>query len=127
MPELNVSEFRSLLERKQKDLLSRFLTKEDIAIEIAADEMDRLQQQLSREVAIRSLDHTSKLLKSVQAALTRIEDDIYGVCLHCEEPIWEKRLKAIPWASHCVACQEIIDRQDRASRGEDDSTIDFAA
>lgn len=125
MPELNVSEFQRLLERKREDLLSSSLTKEDIAIEAAADEMDRLQQQLSREVAIRRLDHTSKLLKSVRVALDRIEDDVYGVCLRCEEPISEKRLKAIPWASHCVACQEIIDR-DNASLG-DESTIGFAA
>ena len=116
-----------MLERKQKDLLSRSLGREDIAIEAAADEMDRLQQQLSREVAIRTLDHTSKLLKGVQAALTRIEDDIYGVCLRCEEPISERRLKAIPWASHCVACQEIIDREDNAYSGDDDGTIAFAA
>jgi DnaK suppressor protein len=116
-----------LLEGKQKDLLSSSLSREDIAIQAAADEMDRLQQQLTREVAIRSLDHTSKLLKGVQAALTRIEDDTYGVCLRCEEPISEKRLKAVPWASHCVACQEIIDREDGAFSGEDDSTISFAA
>ena len=127
MPEVNISKFRSLLEGKQKDLLSSSLSREDIAIEATADEMDRLQEQLSREVAIRSLDRTSKLLKGVQAALTRIEDDIYGVCLRCEEPISEKRLKAVPWASHCVACQEIIDREDSVYSGEDDSTIGFAA
>jgi DnaK suppressor protein len=126
MPELNVSECQRLLERKREDLLSSSLTKEDIAIEAAADEMDRLQQQMSREIAIRRLDHTSTLLKSVRIALDRIEDEVYGVCLRCEEPISEKRLKAIPWASHCVACQEIIDRDD-ASSAEDDSTIGFAA
>ena len=126
MLELDVREFRRMLERKRKDLLSTSWSKEDIAIESAADEIDRLQHQLSREVAIQSLDHTSKLLKSVQAALSRIEDDIYGVCLRCEGPISEKRLKAIPWASHCIDCQEVIDHHEAFSE-KDHGRFGFAA
>jgi DnaK suppressor protein len=87
--------------------------------------MDRLQQQLSRDIAIRKLDRSSALLKSIQAALDRIDDEIFGVCIRCEEPIPEKRLRAIPWASHCVACQEQIDRESAA--GDDGESIAFAA
>ena len=115
MPGLDAIVFQKLLEAKREDLLSMFGNREEIAIEAVADEMDRLQQQASREVAIRSLDQTSKILKSVQAALNRIEDETYGVCLRCEEPIHEKRLAAIPWAAHCVACQEILDRENSSS------------
>ncbi|MBV9266931.1 MAG: TraR/DksA family transcriptional regulator [Acidobacteriaceae bacterium] len=123
---VDTKEFQRVLERKHKDLLSASSNREEIAIEATADEMDRLQQKLSREVAIRNLDHSSKLLKSIQAALERIEDEIYGVCLRCEEPIQEKRLRAIPWASHCVACQEILDRAGSTQDG-DDRSIGFAA
>jgi DnaK suppressor protein len=121
-----LSNLRSVLETKRNDLLSTCSHRDDIVIEATADEMDRLQQQVSREVAVRNLDNTSKLLKSVQAALDRIEDEIYGVCLRCEEPIAEKRLKAIPWASYCVRCQEAIDRK-RAFDDGDENTIGFAA
>ena len=124
MSRTEASSFQRLLEEKRKDLVSAFSNRDEILIENAADEIDRLQQQMSREVAIRNLDQTSKLLKSEQAALDRIEDDVYGVCLRCEEPISEKRLKAIPWASYCVACQEMIDRD---SFEDDGKTIGFAA
>jgi RNA polymerase-binding transcription factor DksA len=87
VPRSDASSFQRLLEEKHKDLVSAFSNRDEIVIENTADEIDRLQQQMSREVAIRNLDHTSKLLKSVQAALDRIEDDVYGVCLRCEEPI----------------------------------------
>lgn len=125
MSSVEIKEFQSMLERKRKDLLSASSNREEIAIEITADEMDRLQQQLSREVAIRNLDQTSRLLKSVKAALDRIDDKIFGICLRCEETIHEKRLKAVPWASHCVACQEILDRE--GSTGDDEGTLGFAA
>jgi DnaK suppressor protein len=122
----DIEQYRRLLENKHKDLLAAPSSRDEIAIEITADEMDRLQQQLSREVTIHSLDRTSKLLKSVKAALERIDDEIYGVCVRCERPIHEKRLKAIPWASHCVACQEVMERE-YARSGEQEDGIGFAA
>ena len=122
----DLSNVRNLLKAKRNDLLSTCSHRDDIVIESTADEIDRLQQQVSREVVIRNLDNTSKLLKSVQAALDRIEDGIYGVCLRCEEPIAEKRLRAIPWASYCVICQEAIDRE-RTLDGDAENAIGFAA
>jgi DnaK suppressor protein len=34
------------------------------------------------------------------------------VCLHCEEDIPLKRLKAVPWAAFCIQCQERADRNE---------------
>jgi RNA polymerase-binding transcription factor DksA len=34
----------------------------------------------------------------------------YGTCTECGEPIANNRLKAIPWAAHCIRCQDVIDR-----------------
>jgi len=126
MAKFEMDNFRKALEQKRKDLLSMCSHREDIVIEATADDIDRLQQQVTREVAIRHLDNSAKLLRSVQAALDRVEDEIYGVCLRCEEPIAEKRLKAIPWASYCVNCQEAVDFEG-VSDGDDENTIGFAA
>ncbi|MBV9082860.1 MAG: TraR/DksA family transcriptional regulator [Acidobacteriaceae bacterium] len=126
MSKSEMSTFRKVLEEKRKDLLSTCSHRDDIVIEATADDIDRLQQQVTREVAIHHLDKSAKLLKSVQAALDRVEDEIYGVCLRCEEPIAEKRLKAIPWASYCVNCQEAVDLEG-VFDGDDGNTIGFAA
>jgi len=124
-----VNEFRQVLETKRKELLSSTGDREEILIEPAAEEFDRLQQQLNREVAIRNLDRESALLKQVQAALNRIEDESFGVCLRCDEEIPERRLRAVPWAAYCVPCQEIIDRQRAmgASIEDGDDVGDIAA
>jgi DnaK suppressor protein len=125
----NYNQYRRVLEAKRKELLSGTSDRDEIAIENAAEDFDRLQQQLNREVAIRNLDRQSTLLKSVQAALSRIEDESYGICLRCDEPIPEKRLQALPWAAYCVRCQEKIDAQKAAGEfeGEDGESIDLAA
>ena len=51
------------------------------------------------------LDNEKALLAEVQQALARIENGTYGICTNCGQPIPEKRLEAIPWASLCVTCE----------------------
>lgn len=120
MSDVNVNEFRRVLEAKKKELLAGGSDREEILIENAAEDFDRLQQQLNREVAIRNLDRESKLLKEVQAALNRMDEGMFGTCLRCEEDIPEKRLNALPWAAYCVPCQEAIDRLRAAGEAVDD-------
>ena len=113
--------FQKVLEAKRNELLLGASDRDEIRIENAAEDFDRLQQQMNREVAIRNLDRESKLLKSIEKALDRIETGDFGACLGCDEAIPEKRLKAVPWASHCIRCQEKLDRQ--RVMGERDSDL----
>jgi DnaK suppressor protein len=120
MSELKLNEFRRVLDARKQELLAGGSDREEILIENAAEDFDRLQQQLNREVAIRNLDRESKLLKEVESALDRIEEGSFGTCLRCEEDIPEKRLRALPWAAYCVRCQETIDRMRAAGEAVDD-------
>jgi DnaK suppressor protein len=127
MSKSKLEDVRRALEAKRKDLQAGTSDREEILIENAAEEFDRLQQQLNREVAIRNLDRESRLLKEVQKALNRAEDGTLGTCLRCDEEIPEKRLKAVPWAAYCIGCQETIDRQHAAGEPADDESYEAAA
>jgi DnaK suppressor protein len=105
---IKLGDFRRMLETKRNELSSE-LNRDDILIQNSADELERVQQLLNREVAISNLAWASRLLKSIEAALDRIEDGTYGVCLRCDEEIPEKRLNAVPWTSYCLVCQEELD------------------
>lgn len=109
MSDIDTIRFRTLLKGKHKELLSTACDRDAIAIESTPDDMERLERQLIGHVAIFTLDQRTTVLKNVQAALDRLDADIYGVCLQCEEPIHQKRLNAIPWAPYCVKCQEELD------------------
>jgi DnaK suppressor protein len=129
MTKTQLTDFRKVLEAKRKELLAGTSDREEILIENAAEEFDRLQQQMNRELAIRNLDRGSKLLKEVQAALARLDGDAFGICLRCDEEIPEKRLKALPWAAYCVPCQEAMDAQRAAGQpvDEDGDSAELAA
>ncbi len=87
----NLNDVRQALEAKRKELSSGTSDRDEILIEKMADDFDRIQQQMNREVAIGNLDRASKPLKEIQAAISRITEGTFGMCLHCEEPIPEKR------------------------------------
>jgi len=58
-----------------------------------------------------SLSNTDReILQQVDEALVRIAKGTYGVCVECQKELNKKRLEAVPWASHCVACQEKIEK-----------------
>lgn len=68
------------------------------------------QAQVSHDeyisLSLNSLDFQQ--LGLVEEALDRIKVGHYGFCQDCGEPIPVKRLKAIPWARYCIACQERV-------------------
>jgi RNA polymerase-binding transcription factor DksA len=49
----------------------------------------------------------------VLAALARIEDNAYGLCVDCGHEIPQGRLEARPEATRCVACQAKYARRRR--------------
>ena len=56
------------------------------------------------------------LLAEVEDALRRIDIGCYGVCQRCGQPIDSARLRALPTAALCIACQEYREaRHSRAS------------
>jgi RNA polymerase-binding transcription factor DksA len=44
------------------------------------------------------------ILGEIIAALQRIDDGSFGACTECGTPIYEERLKAIPYSALCVRC-----------------------
>ena len=51
-----------------------------------------------------------QVLQLISDALARIEDETYGICIHCENQIQPKRLEAVPWAGHCIQCQDLMEK-----------------
>jgi DnaK suppressor protein len=105
--------FQEILERKEAELAGVMRYRDHIAIEKSADQMDEIQYASERDLAICHVDRDSNLLRDVKAALRRIRDGSYGVCIECESAISERRLAAVPWASRCIQCQGAADRDGR--------------
>ncbi|MDD5347769.1 MAG: TraR/DksA family transcriptional regulator [Candidatus Omnitrophica bacterium] len=59
-----------------------------------------------REFALGMASNERELLYELDDALKRIEDGTFGICEDCKSLISKNRLKALPYARLCLACQE---------------------
>ncbi len=105
--------FQEILRHKEAELARVLRARDGIVIETSADQMDEVQYASERELAIRTADRDSTLLRQVKVALQRIRDGSFGTCIECERAINPKRLAAVPWASRCIECQSAaeVDQQ----------------
>lgn len=63
--------------------------------------MDAMQAQAMAQASEQRREET---LRQIDAALKRIDDDEYGYCLKCGEPINPKRLEFDPTVTLCIEC-----------------------
>ena len=118
MKQGDTNRYKALLMAKLKEILGSSRHREDIWIVESSDLVETVQLASDRELAIRTLERESNSLTQVEAALKRIDRDEFGICLECEEPIFTKRLAAVPWAAYCLQCQCLHDMRESTGAHE---------
>ena len=104
---INVSEFNRQLLQRRREILSRRESGSDSWQQLQEPEVEfeenaaegkqsRLYEQLD--------DREKQEIEQIDAALGRIETQVFGICDACGKPISEDRLKAVPWTPFCVNC-----------------------
>lgn len=113
-----LSEFRQLLKKRYQAL------REEIRAELLQSDEERYQELAGRvhdveEAAVADLlvdlnlagiDRHIQEIRDIDAALIRIAEGSYGICIDCEQPIGVERLKAYPTAKRCLKCQKVYER-----------------
>ena len=59
-----------------------------------------------QEFTLSLMEHDGATLEQIEAALERIEDGAYGVCIGCDAKIPKTRLNVLPYTPYCVKCAE---------------------
>src|SRR6476660_2693978 len=127
MTQAEIKKYKEILETRQAELVEVLRNRDAITIEKSPDALDEVQNAAERELAIRNLDRESNLLRNVRAALRRIDDGSFGVCVHCDEEISPKRVAAVPWTPYCIQCQEAADKaQEDGSENLDELLVNAA-
>jgi DnaK suppressor protein len=78
--------------------------------EATQDPADMAANAYTKELLVSMSDNDRQLLNLIDEALERMDDSGYGKCVRCGQPLPDKRLEAVPWARHCVRCQELHER-----------------
>jgi DnaK suppressor protein len=106
--------FKKRLLTKQEELLRQVTKSEkdgrEADEEATQDIADKAANSYTKEFLFHQSDENRRVLQLVNEALERMKSGTYGNCVACEEEVQLKRLEAVPWARHCIECQ---DKQDQ--------------
>jgi DnaK suppressor protein len=78
--------------------------------EATQDPADMAANAYTKELLVSMSDNDRQMLNLIDEALERMDDSGYGKCVRCGQALPEKRLEAVPWARHCVRCQDMHER-----------------
>jgi DnaK suppressor protein len=121
-----------LLLKKRKEILGDVSQMENSAIKRDSDERasngstmpihmaDIGSDNYEQDFTIGLIDSERKLLDMVNAALRRIKNGTFGICLGTEKQISKKRLEAMPWAKYCIEYASQIEKGLAEEIDEDD-------
>jgi DnaK suppressor protein len=114
-PRSRYSELKRMLEERQREIQAEVQGRmRDVRAEgawgnKASDVLDAVESSeadIQDDIEFALIQMKSETLSKITDALARLEHGDYGNCFECGEEIAEKRLRALPFAVRCKACEE---------------------
>ncbi len=110
MTKKQIDTVRKKLQDKRRALVAAYVTNKNYGRDTedgdTQDIADKASNAYTKEF-LYSLSNTDRnVLQLVDDALERLKHGHFGVCMECGEKMLPKRLDAVPWARHCISCQE---------------------
>lgn len=104
---VDIAQFKSHLLNRRGELVQMIGTYEQRLDDPKPnDSEDRATASENDEVMEAHIEAEYAEIKAIDAALSRIDNDVYGICLSCDGPISNKRLEAVLHATLCRRCME---------------------
>ena len=109
MTDIDADFFRDRLLKLRAELESVAATGEQSAQVVEMDQakvgrLSRMDAMQAQAMAQAAAQRREQMLKKITVALARIDNDDFGMCQACEEPIPAKRLEFDPTVTRCVDC-----------------------
>lgn len=82
----------------------------DLAIGAEDHLADSATETFMRELDDGLGENAEHLLAEIDAALQRIDQGTFGICVVCGGPIGEERLDAVPYATLCIDDKRALER-----------------
>lgn len=114
------AEYDELLARREVELCAVLRAREEQPLGAGSGEVSDFKDLAGRETqeAVDEIqaEHAALELEQVIAARRRLQEQTYGICLDCGEPIDLRRLAAMPATPYCTACQSKHEQQNEPLR-----------
>ena len=80
------------------------------------DVSDQASVEADQNFSLRIRERVQRLIKKIDEALDRMDQNIYGICERCQEEIPYPRLKARPVTTLCINCKTLEEQEEKIRR-----------
>ncbi|RYC12030.1 TraR/DksA family transcriptional regulator [Ciceribacter ferrooxidans] len=102
---MDIKKYENILRQRHLEILARLNKIDaDLSEQKSPDFEDQATQAENDEVLEEFGQVGETELKAIDAALKRIEQGTFGICVTCGQPISEERLDAVPHTPFCQDC-----------------------
>lgn len=99
---------RKMLETRLEELTTRISEIDEDLREPGAQDFEEHATEAEGDEVLEGLGNAALgEIAQIRDALGRMDNDTYGACTSCGEPIPEPRLEAVPFAARCMDCLEV--------------------
>ena len=85
--------------------------KRSLDVDSTQDSADRCVISMTKESLFERSSQRRTVLRLIEAALKRIADGSFGICIGCGDDIQSQRLEALPWTQFCLRCQGELEEE----------------
>jgi DnaK suppressor protein len=113
---IDLKKVREELEATLLELSTPCAARVGIKTERLADSMDDAVAAKEREINVGLVNLRADKIEAVRAAIDRVDDGTYGVCVDCAELIAPRRLQLFPASARCVSCQSVLEVEENGAK-----------
>lgn len=103
------AELREMLSKRrremQDDVSSRIRDGRADRLKEVGDDLEHTDSDSQGEIELSLLQMRAETLVRLDEAIRRLDAGKYGACFECDGEIAERRLRALPFAVRCQACE----------------------
>jgi len=90
------------------------------------DDVEHSDAHIQGDIEFALLQMKAETLVRIDEAVGRLDAGQYGFCLECEREIAERRLRALPFAARCQACEERREQRQEGARQRVQPRVGFS-
>lgn len=93
-----------------KEVQNASATSREMGQDGVPDIGDMSANTYSRDVLLNLSETQRQKIRDIDAALDRLTQGEYGICVRCEEEIDERRMEVRPFSRYCIECKTDVEK-----------------
>lgn len=114
MDEEELAEIRAHLLQMRDEVLTEseraYAASQSLGKDGVPDIGDMSSNSYNQEVLMNLSETQRSHVRDIDAALERMDEGVYGLCMRCEEEIAARRMEVRPFSRYCVDCKAEVEK-----------------